>query len=878
MFITKVWILFLYLKPTESYLEKQIPTYTSVENASHPYLYKIQLKCRNDFLSGYLCSNHTTTKMAIGPTHGLNVLINCKFAFWTISKIQELIKSSPLFYPNQFDFYEHTDTEHNEEFEKNLENFLNFVHKTIAEYSIFIYNILYFTSEVRVHNIAFTLKSMFTLLIKSHYIFSFKKGDINTRHISNTEILRLIQLEMIELQRFYLMHCEEVPENNNENAQLLYGLLVPINVHKIVIENDVNSMFRILNNSLHLHSIFENACKVSDLLKVVRLSSDIIVFREIADVQVKVTSEVYVSIRDIMNQIETNYDLNVLYWFYETIWITIVKLVVQKILYILTLGTDIKYLKNDIAKVYNYTSIHGVPLYIKKAFNILRNLYNDHRVTNTGSMNSNVNTQLKKYFDDLNSDGFKTFLIEIKLPDGGDFQMKKSQYSESVTVLLKFIANNIDNFECINYYFKPVKNAYCNYFKPFANSKTFLIPKSSIEKSNTTCDFITKIYFLCIQASTFLNKFVKNISDKINGTVSITGLEKTLLKIKNVFLLLVKKRTDDVEILILAYDVSAILVNYKLDRENVYFHVKSQRIINVILNEMNKYKIKNCAHANLSLLTFGNTYLNEIYNTNSINGSIEYYFKNYVSNFNFGDLIFETSINDNDWQFLSIDYIYRTFVEKSNVFSPYEEKIKIIWNGSVQSLNEIFNNESAIVFDPLIVYFLYEVYFKYCAAIIFFRIKEVLLTNNLNKIDKNVESMKNTLNVHWKSFFPLAMRYILDDIENNFLHVSYKYVDSTKGLISEIEKIEEKFKTLNIVYENSVLRSIESKSCFNFQQCNKSYQMMSAEKFGIILKKLLENLMTVYKYYLKITQQRPNVHNDNDKTNDTNDCELCDGT
>lgn len=154
---------------------------------------------------------------------------------------------------------------------------------------------------------------------------------------------------------------------------------------------------------------------------------------------------------------------------------------------------------------------------------------------------------------------------------------------------------------------------------------------------------------------------------------------------------------------------------------------------------------------------------------------IENYFKSNMNHFNSDDLKFETSIKNKDWEMFSVKHMYKTIFEESQVCASYKRKILIVWNGERQLMSDIFKNESQIIFNPSVVYSLYSLFFKYCAAIVFYRIKESLLTRQKRYMIKTFVPIKLKLtHENWQDFFPIAMKSILNDIENVFLCSSIK--------------------------------------------------------------------------------------------------------
>lgn len=138
------------------------------------------------------------------------------------------------------------------------------------------------------------------------------------------------------------------------------------------------------------------------------------------------------------------------------------------------------------------------------------------------------------------------------------------------------------------------------------------------------------------------------------------------------------------------------------------------------MNEMNSYFIRFCTTLKTNFLIFNNIDFNDFGNGHVLKLSMANFFSKYVYRFNRENFDFHNSVLKNDYEFLDVRHFHDTIVKTCKICSIYKNYVKIKWNGLLQSMEEVFNFATTLIFDPQVVYVLYDMFLKFSAALIFF--------------------------------------------------------------------------------------------------------------------------------------------------------------
>lgn len=836
--------------PFAAQIIKTIEERTSVRADPLTYLSRVVVVSKNGNAStirGEICAYPSAPReKTVGKAYAFHAVVNCKAAEWTVNVLHNLIKSSPLLYQHKFLAPEWYDDEIKRHFQTNLECFAsdfwnNADGDRLTNALARLLDVAAFGS--RQSDTAAVLKTLLSLTAKT--LHAKKTYDARAHYA----IVRSVLEDMIRTQRFLAMNCPSVTADEH-NSQL-YGFWIPPDDRSVRAEvaKVLDAVDR--DTGARPHPL---QCTVEWVLSTrfidVKATDDVTV-QEMADVLV-VTQTGTVTVKTLLERADVVlYDVDAIFWCYESAVMAIMKLVVGKIRMCARSRDDpmarlIDVVKSKIHKISE--NMADSPKYFVDGFTILSKLIDR---TNSGELKD----QLDDYYDSLVG-------VQLDWITGeGDEQSSETcddDYIKSINKNLEFVLNKTPDLKCFNHFFKPMHLERDKYYAPFTQNKQFLHATEDADNFANGCDFVKSIYSVSYKAFFLFNKYI----DTKPKDKKLRYLQKSLSvirDIKNYSLIITKKGTNNAAINKNAFDIATILVNLPLKTERVSLEFEVKRVLNVIMNEMNSFDIKYCSLTNPVFLIFNKINFYEFGDKDTTNESLYTFLENNLCNFTIDDLDFNSSINDVDYQYLSVKFFYETFIENSVSYKTYEIKIKVNWKGSVQTLEDIFKSELLLILNPLHFYELYDVYFKYCAAIIFYPIRRVLFsTSKLKHIKNNFEKITLKLNKHnWITMFPQEMKYFLLDIDrllklpNELTGKNPKIKDNEViGELREIKKnIEKKFSKFNVVF----------KSTSKVVKCFFRRRKIDLEKYTNVFEELMKNLELVFINFSNI--YTPNLMN-----------------
>lgn len=884
--VTKLWVLLLCSKTLVlakiglKSIALTVNSASIAKSESNIFNYKVDLTLNEVNINGNMFTNHrqngSHALTVISKLHAIYFMTNCEFAHRTVFKIYEFIKMCPLFYRNEFQHNDLYDEENKEEFRKNLKSFLANAHLFDSLLKALHVYFMYKSKVSLHHDTAVMIKTLLSLLVKSYYISS-SISDETKSFISDVNIIRLILIDMIDIQRFLLMGCPEVPACG-ENLQM-YGIWVLIDAAEATNQN-FDKLLNVTRRSVEYDNLSVRDCKTEQLFGIISIDLNDDDFKDISTAKIRITRDKSISIEDVLKQTKTNFDIHLLSWYHDLILSAVTIQIVKKG-WRLTLYPKLltKQLCKDVLALLTNIQFklqpEFVPSHVIEGLEILKKRIIKYIQTTDVFRMERRETQ------------YINWLSNTKI-DTGKLQASMSHAAFGVTVLrlLQLILDNVSNFKCLYLLFNPVKESYDKFHKPLAIHTQFLRPEINARIVLEECNFVTTIYSICYQGYAFMNGYIDSSLSE-DKTMFLSATTNAILYVKNSFLLVVKKGTSNADMLKIAYDVSTILVNFSLDFKRNLLDVEVKRIFSVIMNEMNSYSIKYCVSNGSNFFAYNNVNFYEIGNAFLADKSIRTFMENGVNNFEFNDFKFRNSVNEKDYRFLNVQHFMADCMTRSIAYKAYSETILVNWNGSVQTIKSIFEYErNLIICTPPTVNALYEVYFKFCAGVVFCRIKEILANNkHLKDVKTGFKAISETLGKRssWLDFFPMEMNDILLSIDNWFLYLEEDWIKKKKvyhkqELISRLRRniklVEEKFEDEHISFGNT-LKNGKNKTwmfcvpifCQNHEKVDSlkiGKNPVSDDEFKKIANELLTNVRIVLENYLKLTKEPSNTTYDNE--------------
>lgn len=125
-------------------------------------------------------------------------------------------------------------------------------------------------------------------------------------------------------------------------------------------------------------------------------------------------------------------------------------------------------------------------------------------------------------------------------------------------------------------------------------------------------------------------------------------------------------------------------------------------------------------------------------------------------------------------QYLQINYFLKHSVKNSDITKFYKDMIKVYWSKRLQTIECIFKDLREIIYNPEIMYALYDIYNKFYLAVIFYEVAYQVI-RNYKSTKKNFEKLKEKFNFEkYDNASPDDLISFKIDINNIFYLTSIK--------------------------------------------------------------------------------------------------------
>lgn len=835
-----------------------LDSYIQIEHTD-VFIKDVKLGYSNDEISKCrVCYLYPYNKEQLDKLHIFNLTLNCKFGRWILQRLFSFMELSPLLYQYKFQTHPLYDEVFKPRFKEYLttllSDFYNYIDRFINALRAFdsfnMYSSFY-------NNNATILKIILSLKMKSYIIPTIQNKENANEYKTDFEIIQLFLIDMIDIQRFLTVNCSYEP-TSRKNSQM-FGIW--ISVDQVLTNDDIEIILDIADRTIIKTSLQNKIDEESDygddisspkcsyenifLVNIIDLKSATNpISIQIMNSKVKITEKrKSIPLSRIYTEIKKLYDIDVSLLFYDYVVTAIMKIIVSKTKNIIK-TPNIKQEFKKIIILY-IKEIHLIVSLDKQRFpeDLVRGFEILSKIE-TSSFNQHY---LDEYFTTLSSVKFKTPPSHVVDADTitsktQDTQTSVDDEAEEIITLLEKISINIQDFKCFMDFFEPVRNDQQKYYVPLLTDKYHLFSDDENEPTEK-CSFISNIYKLGYQAYFFLNAFIEyadNPKDKDKKTIYLKKIQKTLNNIRTYNLLVLKSGVTRVDILKVVFSVATILVNLRTDLDDDLLGFKVIRVLTVIMNEMNSYFIRFCTTSETNFLIFNNIDFNNFGNGHVLKLSMINFFSKYVYRFNNENFDFHKPILKKDHQFLDVRHFHDTIVKTCKICSVYKNDVMIKWNGLLQSMEEVFNFATTLIFDPLVVFELYDMFIKFSAALIFFQIKENSVTHTISS-NENIKQISNELKLqNWIDKFPKEIDFILKtidkllDILKDASNLSHN--GNLTSIDIQIKKIEKQFNKFGIVFINKSTSSGKPLS----------------ESFPINLNNLFENVSNAQKKFIRI--------------------------
>ncbi|CAI6368832.1 unnamed protein product [Macrosiphum euphorbiae] len=639
------------------------------------------------------------------------IYTNCSFAEWLQNKLFKFIEKFPIFY--QSNFQNTYNNEFNQRFvSPNLIDKLIEIDSFVKRFiNILLHNFLHLTDSKDYDTLL--LKTMLLLQFKIHFLTL----PVDTKQPPTDEVVVRSILEIMNLiQTFMATNCDVHTHNEKYFKDDKYFIK---SSHFfdfwITILADTNDFFEKIFELIDEMGLEDSKkyCTTDQMLlvNIVAENPDNPVLWEISHAEV-ISNSKTMKIYQILQKIEKREcDLELLFWYQESIFNAIVKLTYNKIITALQLGTFLK--PEDI--------VTSIPKFIELPTDVTD--YITSGIYDTDEKNEQINNddikeKLIKKITDLR-DSITNIILEI-------YDATENRYVSKLDEFTTYIDLNSEKFYCYTSVFKFLRKEFTKYYIPFIRDlskvehivyedvKIDEIIRSDVDDKLTdssSCQYVRDLYSLCLEATTFLKMTFGEEDDLVDE----------YLEEANTILTMIRKWSIEVierctykgcrDLLKVSYHIYVVLNPKHTD------HFKYNQVpmyMSLIMSILNTYFIDHCSPPKFNFLLFNSTYLEAIGNDAVRNKR----FNSFVQRL---EVYRNRPIVANYSTFLNIDNFYKTYIEETDLFAKNKDKVSFFYKGERKYIHEIYYNIRAIILDPSHVFKLYDIYFKFILCSIFYK-------------------------------------------------------------------------------------------------------------------------------------------------------------
>jgi len=628
------------------------------------------------------------------------IYTNCSFAEWLQNKLFKFIEKFPIFYQSKFQ------NTYNNEFNKpfvrpNLIDKLRDIDSYVIRFiSILLHKFLHL-ADLRDYDTSL-LKTMLLLQFKIQFL---TLSSDTKQPPADDAVVRSILEIMNLIQMFMATNCDVHTYNEkyyNFDRYLIksshfFDFWITISADT----DDSIEMIFLCINKLGLEEDSNKYCTTDQMLlvNIVAETPDHPVLREISHAEVNINSKT-IKIYQILQKIEKREcDLELIFWYQESIFNAIVKSIYSKIITALRHDTLLK--PEDIVK--------SIPKFIELPTDVTDSFTSE-------TYNTNKINELIKKITDLR-DSITNIVLET---DNATEYHEVSKLDEFTT----YMNSNSEKFYCYISVFKFLREEFAKYYIPFIRDLSKVehtvyedVPVNEIVRSDvddklsdsSRCQYVRDLYSLCLQATTFLKMIVDKEKDLV--VEYNEQINKMLTTIRKWSIEVIERCTYNGcrDLLRVSYHIYVVLN----PKHNDHFKPNQAPIImSIIMSIFNTYSIDHCSPPNSNFLLLNSTYLEVIGNDDVLNKSLNSFMRSLK-------WYQKVPVDENYSTFLNIDNFFKTFIENTDLFTKNKHTISFFYKGERKYIDEIYKNITAIIIDPSHVFKLYDIYFKFHIGSVF---------------------------------------------------------------------------------------------------------------------------------------------------------------
>lgn len=727
-----------------------IATHVEAFQTTTPYIVNVTF----DQLSGsdifMYEAAHANDLRKIEKTDILFTSFGCTFAQWTLNKIYDFVKDSPMFKSHQLEISPNDEGESESQFNENFSAFINTIQTEVALLIDILNNLL---NAITAMNLSYykdtsILEALMSLRMNIYFL---SLNDNGNQHVSRCDIFRIVTKDMTAIQNYLSVNCSK--QTSEKDIQSIYfGYWIYKNNLATV---DESPFIHFSKHILKLKSDNDFECSPTQTIleDFIKLSTD---FTNLARTKVNVNNGIQanvttISIEDLYDHMKKSYDIGTVFLYQDSVVAAIMKCIVSEILKGLREDASyINHFKTLIRNIYHSVSENelNLPEYFVNGFTILFSYNAERKVT----------------MEELQS--FHDSLARITLVTNID-QPKRLEY---LTKILSKISENIMGFKCFQQTYKCLQDKHNRHYLPFINEIVNIAQTTDVEYFKKVYDFLIIVYTMCFQVNKYLIHLYDSTVSCVSGFLAKPKINDanypkmygTLKHIRHYIFLIIKKGTRDIVLLQMAFDIMSILANVPLKPKNVYkFYV--ERFIDIIMKILMKKGLQYCVPQNCNCLLHRHINSFDLNDKNLIKTTVANFFFTNVQNFTEDHLDIQ-NVCETDYNHFNIKYLYDNYIKSSNVIVHYEQCIQFTWKERPYTISNMFIEAKLDFLYPLILHTLYDVFFKFYISIIYYLMKKVMLSMNFNIIRDKFKKISTNYHLNVEYFPRIYKPFILDII------------------------------------------------------------------------------------------------------------------
>lgn len=785
-------------------------------------------------------NTHKTRTELSNSFNMLYTFFNCETGRWIKNRIYLLLTDVPL-----LTSFEHITTNNNvfiNGFNENdkFKEFVNYIDKFLSKLRVFINveSLKVSSNETTILHVLYQLK------FKIRYFNSLREKN-TSKHTDDIVIREFFDI-INKIHNYMLTNCpfEDLPTLplNTESKTKMYGYSIDVMTDTL---QNINEMME----DTSFLDFKSDICTVDQMLlrNIVYYEGNDTTMQcitnSIRSAKTILSGETQrITIKNIYERIEQTYDVETIFFYQKSI-LNVIIVIVHSLLdsfflkpknEVITSVSDVqKKLKNNVAKF---------PTALIDYFNFLRTA-----LETSLSLDQTLAHLKHDYADSFDS---------IKL---ANFHPNCS-FNEFMSAIIK-----MDNdMECFNEHFKLLREEYGRDYMPFivdSSVRKYVRPTSvpDIDKryhyNSKMCVYINIMYSRCAKVVDSLSEYKENISNYLTNKTAILFTCNEFESIKQYFFRIIKSHVTDHNVLKIAYNAFILMVNVKCVQEENYIE-NVERTLYFLMTELNDFGLNYCHSRPESpgFLIHQNVNVHDIKDSPKLKITLAYLLKTTIE-------MLEEEIPIFEYEHYDLNFMYKTYVEKSQVVPKYEKFIKFYWKGEVISFHDMCQYAvSNIALNYRFLYVFYDIYFNIFIAAFFWEID--VFSRIFNKsLCVNYLSYKNhilyveTLELFSNNFFPKSLRSFIKKIKI-FAYDLLEEDLNAECVMLKSDRIKKQFNDHFIVLNPPD----DSTGIYNHEDFDGGLSVFS-ENVKFILKELNDKVKPVLEKYLLIHKLNENEYN-----------------